>query len=158
MSDSQPSGTCTTLCVMKIITFELSKKGRFDILAMYGAKAHTGCTPWSPNPPASPAIAISPSITDSRFTQLPTVILFDFSSPYSDQQQQQSQYFVSIEFQKQWVHPSRKCDLNTALLWLAVTPAPCFMRGYQLEQRWPGSRPKKNYENGLKAHLLSLPH
>lgn len=47
----------------------------------------------------------------------------------------------SIEFQKHWVHPSRKCAPNTALLWPAVTPGPRFVRGYQLEQRWPWSRP-----------------
>lgn len=80
LSDSPPSGTCTTLRVKKIVTFEMSKNGRFDISAMQGAKAHIGCAPWSPNPLASPVLTISPSITESRLIQFPPVALFDFSA------------------------------------------------------------------------------
>lgn len=98
---------------------------------------HTGCTPWSPNAPASPALAISPSITESRFIHLPIATLFHFFLRSAAA----AAAAESIEFQKHWAHPSRKCAPNTALLWPAVTPAPCFVRGYQPEQRWPRLRP-----------------
>lgn len=52
-------------------------------------------------------------------------------------------WFVSIlyniEFQKQFDRLSRKTVLNTvntALLWLTVSSAPCYVWGYQQKQRW----------------------
>lgn len=43
-----------------------------------GKGTSIGCSPWSPNPPASPVLPISPSITESRFIRLSTVTLFHF--------------------------------------------------------------------------------
>lgn len=89
-----------------------------------------------PEATSVPVLSIFTSITEGRFIHLSAVTLFHFFSLLRSAARAES-----IEFQKHWVHRSRKYAPNTALLWPAVTPAPCFGRGYQLEQRWPWLRP-----------------
>lgn len=109
VSDSQPSGTCTVPYVMKIITFELSKKGRFDIFS--GVRSKGACGLYTPEPKATCLTGPQnlASINESRFIHSPTVTLFHFlfllrSTAAAGE---------LIKFQKHWVHPSRKCAANT---------------------------------------------
>lgn len=152
MSDSQPSGTCTTLLVMKIITFGQSIKGTFDISTIKGAKAHTGCTPWSPNL-HQPSQSHLPSLRAGLYSSpLSPYLIFLLGYPDQRQQQLSTRYFVSIGFQKQWVHPSRKCALSTALLWMKPAPWFCF----QQEWWWPGSRPLEELWKGAESFFSFL--
>lgn len=105
------------LCLMAI-TFELSKKAKLDI-SVFKGQPHIGCTPWSPNPPASPGLAISPSWVNTTY-----MICLHFT-------------LSSSETVRILTVCSEQCG-RTVLLWLTVSLAPCLVRGYQQEQRWPG--------------------
>lgn len=148
VSDWQPSGACALLCVIKNNYIWTEQKGQiWHFGSVRGKGTSTGCTPWSPSLPASPLLAISPSITETWFIHLPAVTFFIFFLPAL-----WSAAAESIEFQKHWGHPSRKCAPNTAPLWPVMMPGFCFVRGYQVEQRWPQLRP-----NGHPGELLRGP-
>lgn len=66
--------------------------------------------PQPPNPLTSPVLPISPSIAESHFP-VKSVSLCIFLSPLS-----RSAAAESIEFQKHWVHPSRKYGAVQSLL------------------------------------------
>lgn len=73
-------GLYFTVSDKKIITFELCKKGRLDIWWVYGAEAPAQVVyPGVPALLAPPALAISPSITESRFIHHCPAALFFFS-------------------------------------------------------------------------------
>ena len=135
LSDRQRSGACTVLYVIKNNNVWTEQKGQiWHFSGVRGKVTSTGCTPWSPNPPASPASQSHlPSLRAGLYiSPLPPHFTF-FSLLRSAAE--------SIELQKHWIHPSRKCAPNTGLLWPAVTPGRCSVRGYQPEQRRPRLRP-----------------